>query len=246
MGRPRHRSRPGPAPLLVAGLCCLLLALGLWSWSAFGRESRTSAAAAGPVTSLTPSTDAPSTDAPSTDTPTDDTGPLPAPGPRSTRPATMPQPAAAAPIAPVRVRATSVGVDVRVVRTGVDDHTGEMEIPRTPGTVGWYEFGPGLESATGAVVIGGHVDTLRGGAGPFARLGELRPGAQVTVWGTDDRRRTFEVTDREVFVKTVLPVERIFSRTGRPVLRLITCAQFDPVARHYRSNAVLTAVEVRR
>jgi hypothetical protein len=233
VGRSRHRSRPGPAPLLVAGLGFLLVALGLWSCSALGGEDVTRADTAGPVTSVTPSADA-----------ARPAGPRTASGAQGARPAS--RPVTPARIAPVRVRAASVGVDVRVVRAGVDDRTGEMEIPRTPGTVGWYEFGPGLESSTGAVVISGHVDTLRGGAGPFARLGELRPGARVTISGADDRRRTFEVTDREEFKKTALPVERIFSRTGSPVLRLITCAQFDPVARHYRSNVVLTAVEVRR
>nr|WP_269091168.1 class F sortase [Actinopolymorpha cephalotaxi] len=204
----------------------------MWSCSASGGQSRTSADAAGQVATGTPSPDA--------------ARPAGAPGVRATRPAAVPEAAATARVAPVRVRAAPVGVDARVVRVGVDDRTGEMEIPRTPGKVGWYEFGPGLESPTGAVVIGGHVDTLRGGAGPFARLGELRPGARVTIVGADDRSRTFEVTDREEFVKTDLPVERIFARTGPPVLRLITCAQFDPVARHYRGNVVLTTVEVRR
>ena len=91
-------------------------------------------------------------------------------------------------------------------------------------------------------MVVGHVDSRRGPA-VFYRLGELRPGDRVVVGLQGGRARPFLVERVERRPKTALPNQRIWNRTRRPVLRLITCGgQLRPFHRgHYRDNLIVYA-----
>jgi hypothetical protein len=126
---------------------------------------------------------------------------------------------------------------------GVDDETGEFAVPPSVDQIGWYRFGPGLDSATGSIVIAGHVDGADQGRGAFFRLHELSPGDVVEVVGTDGVVRRFVVEEREVWQKEVIPLAEYFDRSGPVRLTLITCGgPFDEPTRTYRDNVVVTAV----
>jgi len=60
---------------------------------------------------------------------------------------------------------------------------GTVEVPNRSDLAGWYAPGP-RPGDPGSAVILGHVDSDRGPA-VFYRLGELRPGDQLTVSGAD-------------------------------------------------------------
>jgi Sortase domain len=90
-------------------------------------------------------------------------------------------------------------------------------------------------------VIVGHVDSRRGPA-VFFRLQELRPGDRIVVGLDGGAARSFLVERVERQPKEDLPVGRIWNRTDRPVLRLITCGgSFDRGSGHYRDNIVVYA-----
>jgi sortase (surface protein transpeptidase) len=116
-------------------------------------------------------------------------------------------------------------------------------VPRSVDTVGWYRYGPGLDTPSGAVVIAGHVDSATQGAGAFFRLRDVEAGAEVRLAGPDGSTRLYTVTAREVFAKSQAPLERVFAREGSPRLILITCGgEFDSDIRRYSDNIVITAV----
>jgi sortase (surface protein transpeptidase) len=138
----------------------------------------------------------------------------------------------------VSIAIPAVGIDARVVPVGLRaDRT--MEVPEVD-LAGWYEPGPRPGEAGPAVIVG-HVDSRHGPA-VFFRLGELRPGDRITVGQQGGAARSFLVERVERSPKEALPVGRIWDRTRRPVLRLITCGgSFDRSTGHYRDNVVVYA-----
>ncbi len=170
------------------------------------------------------------------------TGP-PAAGSPVVAPGTLPD--AAEPVPPVRLRIPAIEVTARVNPVGVNQRSGEFEVPPSVDEIGWYRYGPGLEAEAGSVVIAGHVDSAEQGKGAFYRLRELTPGDTLTATGDDGTERTYRVVAREEYDKRKIPLERYFARDGRPRLTLITCGgPFDAEARRYRDNIVVTAVPV--
>jgi len=139
---------------------------------------------------------------------------------------------------PVSIAVPAVGIDARVVPVGLRaDRT--MEVPEVD-LAGWYEPGPRPGEAGPAVIVG-HVDSRHGPA-VFFRLGELRPGNRITVGQQGGAAYSFLVERVERSPKEALPVGRIWDRTRRPVLRLITCGgSFDRSTGHYRDNVVVYA-----
>lgn len=157
------------------------------------------------------------------------------------------EPGSAIPVPPApRVGPATVTIDdielwAPIRSVGLDD-TGEMEIPDET-EVGWYDLGaaPGEEGAT---VLAAHV-TWNDTVGPFYRLGDLEPGAEVRVRLGDDTTRVYEVVERTMYKKDELPDWRIFRRSGPESLVLITCGgSFNPQIRRYRHNIVVYAVPV--
>jgi hypothetical protein len=139
---------------------------------------------------------------------------------------------------PTSITIPAIGVEARVVPVGLlEDRT--MEVPEVD-TAGWYEPGPRPGEAGPAVIVG-HVDS-RSGPAVFFRLRALRPGDRVVVGQAGGGERSFLVERVERQAKDALPVERIWSGTSRPVLRLITCGgSFDRSTGHYRDNVIVYA-----
>ncbi|MBM0278463.1 class F sortase [Micromonospora tarensis] len=152
-------------------------------------------------------------------------------------------PAGAKIVPPVRLVIPGIDVTATVNAVGINERTNEFEVPPSVDQIGWYRYGPGLETDAGSVVIAGHVDSAKQGRGAFFRLRELDQGDTVTGTGSDGGERQYRVVAREEYAKTKIPLGRYFARDGKPRLTLITCGgPFDAKARKYRDNIVVTAV----
>jgi sortase (surface protein transpeptidase) len=139
------------------------------------------------------------------------------------------------------VRAPAIELTAPVDAVGVAADR-QMRLPRDPGRLGWYRFGPAPDSGRGSAVLAGHVDSETYGVGPLARLGELRPGDTVDVRLATGRWRRFRVDSIQAFERRSLP-DSVFSRSGPERLRLVTCAgAYLPDAGGYQENLVVTAV----
>jgi len=161
-------------------------------------------------------------------------------GPRwTTRPA-APRPAPEV-VPPERLVARSVGLDLPVVAEGVDDR-GQMALPERPTELGWYRFGPTPADRRGAVVLAGHVDSERYGAGPLERAAGLEKGDRIEVRDRAGRTTTYAVVAVQRIRKADFSPDDVFSRSGKPVLRLITCGgPYEPGRGGYQDNLVVTA-----
>ncbi|MGI8682639.1 MAG: class F sortase [Mycobacteriales bacterium] len=157
----------------------------------------------------------------------------------------VPAPIAAAPAAgtdPVRLRIPRLGVDAAVTPVGVLPG-GDLDVPADPAVLGWWSGSARPGVADGSVVVDGHVDSARDGAGALFRLRELRPGDAVEVGGDDGQVLRYVVTARRQYAKSGLPAAEVFGPTPGPRLVLITCGgRFDSGRRHYADNVVVYAV----
>lgn len=166
--------------------------------------------------------------------------PPPNSGSLGTRSAAL-QPVRAA-VPPVRVQVPAGGIDVTVEPVGVLAD-GQMELPANPRVAGWYRYGPDPESDAGGTVIAAHVDSLKYGLGPFAKLTSLSAGTKVQVTTADGVAHSYSIQTIQKILKAQLPVAQLFDRTGSPRLVLITCGgQFDYMTLHYSDNIFVTAV----
>jgi hypothetical protein len=201
----------------AAAAAVLGLALAIGAPTAWSL-TRPSASAGAPVTTVLQTPSSPITSAP--------TAPLPE----------VP--------APVRLVIPALGVDSVVDPVGVAPD-GQMALPDDVDRVGWYRFGP-VPGLDGSAVIAGHVDDREQGIGALAPLRAVAVGTEVLVTGADGTTTRWRVVSRELITKQVLPLERLFTRTGPPRLTLITCGgPFLPVYRSYRDNVVVVAEQVR-
>ncbi|CAL9395636.1 class F sortase [Streptomyces sp. enrichment culture] len=144
---------------------------------------------------------------------------------------------------PERVRVAGIGLDARVEAVGVNPE-GDMTVPDDPAVAGWYRYGPAPGSPQGSAVLVGHVDSDTGDLGEFAALREVSRGETVEVRRAGADPAVYRVVARTTVPKDELPPS-VFSRTGAPVLTLITCAPpFEPERGGYTANLVVTAEPV--
>ena len=145
--------------------------------------------------------------------------------------------------APTRVSVPSVNIDMAVESAGLDA-AGSMALAANPDTASWYRFGP-APGAVGATVIAAHVDSLRYGLGPFARLADVPAGTEIVVADAAGIDHRYAVESVQSTTKTEVPWPTIFDRTGAPRLTLVTCGgEFNYTTRQYQSNVIVTAVPV--
>jgi len=144
--------------------------------------------------------------------------------------------------APVRVRIDSVGIDATVKPSAIDLRNGALGIPVNIRRTGWWRDGMAPGARAGAVLIAGHRDSAKAGAGVFFPLGKAAAGDRVLVDSAAGKTFAYRVVSVRAYRKAALPTS-IYARTGKPRLVLVTCGgPFDEKTGHYRDDVVVTAV----
>lgn len=147
------------------------------------------------------------------------------------------------PAVPVRLRVDVLGVDAPIESYGIDA-SGEMDVPANVSDVGWYRYGP-VPGERGSAVLAAHVDLASQGPGVFFGLDSIEPGDRMMITFSDGSEQWFAATARTTYEKEELPLDAIFSRSGNPVLTLITCGGgFNRTIQRYDSNVVVYAVPI--
>ena len=109
----------------------------------------------------------------------------------------------------------------------------------------WYEGGPSPGQAGSAVLLG-HVDSAVGAGhlGVFFRLGELVPGNAIQLKLANGVVTRWTAVSTALYEDSQFPDASVYSQTGAPTLRLVTCGgQFNWATHHYESTVVVTAAE---
>ena len=151
-------------------------------------------------------------------------------------------PAAVAPVRPVVLSIPSIEVRTHLIRLGLQQD-GSVEVPSDPDLAGWFQRGP-PPGADGSSVILGHVDSTSGPA-VFFRLRELQAGDRLAVRLDDGTTVSFEVHSIKTYANEDFPAKRVYGRTGRAELNLVTCGgDYDAANGGYQSNVVVNARRV--
>jgi sortase (surface protein transpeptidase) len=166
------------------------------------------------------------------------TGPIVAP----------PQSSESAPVAaPASLTIPLIGVKTNLITLGLAAG-GAMQVPSTVSVAGWYTGSP-RPGSIGSAIIVGHVDGRihsTEARGVFFRLNTLKIGSGVFVKRADGTTVEFRVTKVQEYLKDEFPTQDVYGPTPDAELRLITCGgAFDPVTRHYLSNIVVYATQVK-
>ncbi len=88
---------------------------------------------------------------------------------------------------PTRVRLASVGIDAAVLPVGIDLRRGALGTPKSIRHAGWWKDGRGPGATSGTILIAGHVDSARAGAGAFFALHKARTGDKVQLQAANGR-----------------------------------------------------------
>jgi len=143
---------------------------------------------------------------------------------------------------PIGLQLETIDVSRFPIRPVGLEPDGQLEIPDET-EIGWYRYGA-TAGQEGATVLAAHVSWNRT-TGPFARLGSVEPGEQVEVVLDDGSVRRYVVTERAIYGKLELPIDRIWRTSGDETLVLVTCGgDYNPEIRRYRQNIVVYAVPV--
>jgi hypothetical protein len=144
---------------------------------------------------------------------------------------------------PVRLTIPAIGVATSVGTLGLQAN-GQVMVPTSVHTVGWYVDGP-APGQMGSAVILGHVDSHKG-PGVFFALKTLKPGSAITVTLRDGVVTHFVVTRVVQYSKTSFPDQLVYGSRRPQTLQLVTCGgTFDHATGHYESNIVVFSRLVR-
>jgi len=143
------------------------------------------------------------------------------------------------PSAPVRLIIPDVHIDTTFERAlGIEESTGEIEVPKGYEEVGWYKYGP-TPGEIGPSVIVGHVDSYEGPA-VFYSLGQLDVGDEMIVERADGTEAVFLVEELERVRQDTFPTERVYGSIPYAGVRVITCSGiYDRQTNRYSHNLIV-------
>ncbi|MFA9270971.1 MAG: class F sortase, partial [Baekduiaceae bacterium] len=144
-------------------------------------------------------------------------------------------------VTPTSVALPRLGIRAPIASAGIDLQTGALGVPKNIDRVGWWRDGAAPGATAGTILLAGHVDSAKRGAGAFYALKSARRGDTIELRSDDGKTRRWRVSSLQRVRKSALP-ERIFTRAGERRLVLVTCGgPFNEATGHYRDNIVVTA-----
>ena len=144
---------------------------------------------------------------------------------------------------PVTLDIPSIGVHSAVQSLGQAED-GALEVP-APGPLynepAWYRYSP-TPGSLGPAILLGHVDSAADGPSVFFRLGELQPGARVSITRVDGSIAVFSVDEVHRYSKDNFPTDLVYRDINHAGLRILTCGgAFDDTTGQYLDNIVVFA-----
>lgn len=119
-----------------------------------------------------------------------------------------------------------------------------LSIPENISTVGWYKYGAAPGSKGGSTVIVGHRDGADPEPGAFYSIGKLRLSDLIIIryknYTAMYQVKNIKLIDRNKFYRIS---KEVFSFTGNPMVRLISCiGPYDKKWGGYKQNVIVTAI----
>ncbi|MFF0743939.1 class F sortase [Streptomyces sp. NPDC004111] len=142
-----------------------------------------------------------------------------------------------APSRPTGLTIPSAGVRADgMVGLGLDAHQ-ELEVPSVADAEkpGWYT-GAVTPGERGAAILVAHYDTAQGPA-LLRNVGKMKIGDAIEVGRADGSTARFRIREIQQVDKKEFPTNKVYGKTNRPELRLITCG--GPIRDGHRSDNII-------
>ncbi|RII15781.1 Sortase family protein [Streptomyces sp. YIM 130001] len=145
------------------------------------------------------------------------------------------------PSVPDHLTIPAIKVDTKLDTVGLDG-SGVMQTPPydKPMEASWYKQGP-TPGEKGAAVIAGHMDTPEAPEAVFHNLKDLKKHQKIDIRREDGTTAVFKVDAVQTYAKSAFPTEKVYGKTNKAELRLITCGGHLTKDRHWDSNVVVFA-----
>jgi LPXTG-site transpeptidase (sortase) family protein len=133
-----------------------------------------------------------------------------------------------------------IGLSAPIQQVGLTK-AGDMEVPLSETTLGWYQGGA-YPGNPGPAVLAGHTGYPDKPA-PFRKLEQLKKGDAITIEDVVGHKATFTVTETALYTPDTAPRERIFGPTSHAQLVVITCTgTWIPRAQTYSHRLVIYSI----
>jgi sortase A len=144
-------------------------------------------------------------------------------------------------IQPVHLLIPKLEISVDIESVG-KDKDGRMGVPVDENNAGWWSYGA-APGQMGSTVLAGHVDRREGGPGIFYRLDALSINDTLEVVDLNGKRYIYRVIGKEVYPDHLFPMKKVFGRSDRSYLNLVTCVGlFDQTEQNYQDRLVVYSV----
>lgn len=139
---------------------------------------------------------------------------------------------------PKSISIEKININAQIEEVGLDA-VGNMDVPSTYTTVGWYKLGYKV-GLRGSAVLSGHYDNVQGKPAVFWDIKNLVPGDIIKVTDNSNVSYTYKVVSKEDYPYDNLPLERIFASNNEAMLNLITCSgTWNKNSRNYSTRTVI-------
>lgn len=134
----------------------------------------------------------------------------------------------------------SLNLTVPVETVGLTSN-GDMDVPASETSLGWYENGA-FPGNAGPAVLAGHTG-LPEKPSPFRKLESLKKGDTIKVKDVAGTTASFQIIETATYTPESAPRERIFGATTTARLAIITCSgEWIPKQKTYSHRLVLYSV----
>lgn len=139
---------------------------------------------------------------------------------------------------PVRLTISTIGVDAAIEYVGVAPD-GNMDVPKGPDGVAWFQFGP-RPGEVGSAVIAGHFGWKDNLPAVFDHLDALKKGDRIIVKDDQGATLTFVVRESRLYDPLADSGDVFGSSDGKAHLNLVTCeGVWDAVSKSYSKRLVV-------
>ncbi|OGK44245.1 hypothetical protein A3B40_03705 [Candidatus Roizmanbacteria bacterium RIFCSPLOWO2_01_FULL_37_16] len=139
---------------------------------------------------------------------------------------------------PASLSVPKIDVSAPIEPVGTDEN-GKMQLPQDISVVGWYE--PGVKPGElGNAVIAGHLDSATGEGAIFYNLNTMEKGDDIVIYDQAGKKYRFTVTEKVVYPYNQVPLDKIFGKSSKKMLNLITCTGiWNPAIKNYSHRMII-------
>lgn len=137
---------------------------------------------------------------------------------------------------PVKLNIPSINLSANIFSVSL---TKEEIVDVPTHDVGWYQDGvkPG---DVGNSVLDGHYINKDGSVGIFYTLNQLQTGQDIYTIDDKNQELHFKITEIELVNVADFPIEKVYGRTDKRMLNLITCAgSYDSSKKDYTQRLII-------